>query len=195
MKKIITPLILGSAIIGTSMFVTGCASHDNEDEHHMAKSGHHSEMMDDHHASKAKDSHHDDMKGHEHGMGSMTGTPGKPESVSRTINVTADDSMRFTHEPLNIKNGETIKFVVTNKGAIAHEFSIATKDEHMEHGEMMMDNPTMHHAPGGNVISIKPGETEELIWSFENAWQIEAACNIPGHYDAGMHSSVTIQKR
>lgn len=143
--------------------------------------------------------HHQDMMqsesmgDHTHAMGSLTGKPGDEQSASRVIQVTANDSMRFTHEPLSIKDGETIKFVVTNKGAIAHEFAIGTKDEHREHGQMMMDNPTMHHAPGGNVITINPGETQFLIWTFENAWQIEAACNIPGHYQAGMHSPVTIE--
>jgi uncharacterized cupredoxin-like copper-binding protein len=188
MKKIMTTIMLVSAIL-----VTGCASHDNDDGHHAAKSTHHSEMMGDGHGSNTEQSHHDQMKSHEHGMGSITGAPGKLGRVSRTINITADDSMRFIHEPLNILDGETIRFVVTNKGAIAHEFSIATKGEHMAHGEMMKNNPSMHHAPGGNVITIKSGQTEELIWSFGNALEIEAACNIPGHYEAGMHSPVTIQ--
>jgi uncharacterized cupredoxin-like copper-binding protein len=193
MKKILTPLVLASVIFAASLPVHAGPHHDNADGHHKAKAGHHPEMKGDSHASKAKSSHHSEMKGHEHGMGSMTGTAGKAEDVSRTIKVTADDSMRFTHEPINVKDGETIKFVVTNSGAIAHEFSIATKAEHIGHGKMMINNPGMHHPPGGNVISIKPGETEELIWTFEHAREIEAACNIPGHYEAGMHSPVRIQ--
>jgi uncharacterized cupredoxin-like copper-binding protein len=131
---------------------------------------------------------------HAHSMGSLAGKPGSEGSVSRTITVFADDSMRFIHEPFNIKDGETIKFVVTNNGAIPHEFAIGTKDEHMEHGQMMMANPNMQHGPGGNAITVTPGETLALIWTFENAWQIEVACNIPGHYQAGMHSDVLIQK-
>ena len=129
---------------------------------------------------------------HDHSMESLAGKPGNEKGVSRALTVIADDSMRFTHEPFNIKDGETIKFVVTNKGAIPHEFSIGTKDEHMEHGQMMMANPDMHHGAGGNSITVKPGETVDLIWAFEDAWQIEVACNIPGHYEAGMHSAVTI---
>ncbi|MCP5207982.1 MAG: copper-binding protein [Hahellaceae bacterium] len=133
------------------------------------------------------------MEGHAHSMESLSGKPGNANAITRVIEVTADDSMHFSHTPLSVRDGETIKFVVTNKGAITHEFAIGTKDEHAEHGQMMMDNPNMHHAPGGNVITIKPGETEVLIWTFENAWQIEVACNIPGHYQAGMHSPVSIE--
>ncbi len=134
------------------------------------------------------------MNGHAHSMESLAGLPGKEEQVTRVIEVKADDSMRFIHEPFNIKDGETIKFLVENKGAMSHEFAIGTKDEHFDHGKMMMNNPTMHHGPGGNAITIKPGETQALIWTFENAWQIEVACNIPGHYQAGMHSSVKIDE-
>lgn len=125
-----------------------------------------------------------------HHMNSIAGSPGKESEVDRTIQVTANDSMRFIHDPLEIKDKETIKFVITNTGETVHEFSIATKDEHMEHGKMMMENPNMHHGPGGPSITIKPGETEELIWRFEEAWQVEVACNMPGHYGAGMHSPV-----
>jgi len=196
MKKVITSLLLGA-----SLLMAGYANAYNDkemDDHHKPKSGHHHGEKSGHHsvpdhASKAPSGHHQNMSEHEgHSMGSKAGVPGKDSDVSRTINVVADDSMRFTHEAFDIKAGETIKFVVSNKGKIAHEFSIATKNEHMEHGKMMMDNPTMHHAPGGNVITIKSGETQTLIWTFKDADQVEAACNIPGHYQAGMHSPVNV---
>ena len=121
---------------------------------------------------------------------SLAGKPGQESGVDRVINVEANDAMRFVHEPFNIKNGETIKFMITNNGAVPHEFAIGTKDEHSAHGQMMMNNPGMSHGPGGNAITIAPGKTAVLIWTFEEAWEVEAACNIPGHYQAGMHSSV-----
>ncbi len=190
MKKLpintVTATILAATVLASPIAIAGAGMpghhhdeapatmmHDDESQQHMME--------------------RESMPGHDHAMGSLTGKPGDEASVSRVIEVTADDTMHFTHEPLNIKDGETIKFVVANKGAIPHEFAIATKDEHMEHGQMMLNNPNMHHAPGGNVITIQPGETETLIWTFENAWQIEAACNIPGHYQAGMHSPVSIE--
>ncbi len=173
-------------VTGTVSAGEGASGHHHDEQNmpqtmqkDMNDGSHHGQMM---------------MEGHAHSMGSLAGEPGKEENVSRVIQVRADDSMRFTHEPFNIKDGETIKFVVINKGAVPHEFAIGTKDENMEHGKMMMNNPNMHHGPGGNAITIKPGETQELIWTFENAWQIEAACNIPGHYQAGMHSPIKIEE-
>ncbi|ARU56773.1 copper-binding protein [Oleiphilus messinensis] len=183
--KLLLPIALGSTLM-----ITGCGAyqHDPESDHDQHGGNHHDNMMQDHHGEGHM------MGGHAHSGESLAGKPGEVSEVSRVIEVTAHDSMRFKHEPLNIKDGETIKFVITNKGTMPHEFSIATKDEHMEHGEMMMKNPNMHHGPGGNTITVKPGETQELIWKFENAWQIEAACNIPGHYQAGMHSPVTVEE-
>ena len=206
MKKIIAPLVLGTAIGSVFLLTGGANHHHGESGHHDSVKTGHEDMMKTHHGDN-KSSHgammndHHNMKmehGDGHGMGhhaaSLAGKPGKESDVDRTINIDANDNMRFMHAPLNIKDGETIKFVVTNKGAIPHEFSIGTKDEHMAHGEMMMANPNMKHGSGGQAITIEPGKTEVLIWSFEEAWQVEAACNIPGHYQAGMHSSVQFTK-
>ena len=183
MKKIKKQLTLGFVILGAAITVSASENHphDNADGHH--------KMMTDHHGNM------DHGDGHKMGHGdSLAGQPGKESDVNRSIEVEASDNMRFSHTPFNIKDGETIKFIVTNRGAIPHEFSIGTKDEHVAHGEMMMANPNMHHGPGGSSITIKPGETETLIWSFEKAKEVEAACNIPGHYAAGMHSSITIKE-
>ena len=204
MRKVLLP-----AVLGVSVIATGCASHDHEHEVGQASHAHgqHSQMMNDHHSSaghsEMMDNHQrDEGMGHHggghhgdghHGMGhgdSLAGKPGKESEVDRIIKVEANDSMRFTHEQIKVKTGETIKFEVNNTGAIPHEFSIGTKDEHMVHGKMMMANPDMHHGPGGSSITIAPGKTETLVWYFEEAWEVQAACNIPGHYQAGMHSDI-----
>jgi len=202
MKKIIAPGIIGSAILGASIVVASGTNqdHDNSDGHHKSMSGHHESMR-----HGTENGHHDPkMKAHHKSMSqasgydmdhdvSLAGKPGKENEVSRSILVEAGDNMRFTHAPFDIKDGETIKFIVNNKSAITHEFSIGTKDEHVSHGKMMMANPNMHHGPGGASITIKPGETETLIWSFKQTWEVEVACNIPGHYQAGMYSPVNIK--
>ena len=38
-----------------------------------------------------------------------------------------------------------------------------------------------------NSVLLNPGETKELVWRFEQAGlSLEFACNVPGHYQAGM---------
>lgn len=207
------PLIL-TTVLGAALIATGCANHDHEHgdgdgdqaghahgQHSQMMNDHHKEMMENHHGNEGMGHHGSGDGGHHgghhgdghHGMGhgdSIAGKPGKESEVDRIIKVEANDSMRFIHEPIKVKTGETIKFEITNTGAIPHEFSIGTKDEHMAHGKMMMANPDMHHGPGGSSITIAPGKTETLIWYFEEAWEVQAACNIPGHYQAGMHSDI-----
>ncbi|GAA3929069.1 hypothetical protein GCM10022277_26980 [Litoribacillus peritrichatus] len=59
---------------------------------------------------------------------------------------------------------------------------------------MMVNHPNMHHGPGGNSITVNPSETGILNWKFHQTYQIEAACNIPGHYEAGMFSPISIME-
>lgn len=131
---------------------------------------------------------------HEHGIEiSAAGQVGSPDKVSRTINVTALDTMRYDQKNIQAKPGETIRFVVTNTGKIKHEFAIGTQEEQLEHAAMMASMPDMMHEEG-NVVSLEPGETRELIWQFGKAGAVEMACHLPGHYEAGMKANVTVRK-
>ncbi|TKA84000.1 plastocyanin/azurin family copper-binding protein, partial [Sulfitobacter sp. 15WGC] len=69
------------------------------------------------------------------------GMPGKAEAVDRTIEVTMretdDGEMIFEPAEFDIKKGETIRFGVTNKGEIEHEFVIDTMEGNAEHKDAM----------------------------------------------------------
>ena len=47
----------------------------------------------------------------------------------------------------------------------------------------------MAHSHSNSVL-LSPGEKAELIWKFSNTEDIEAACNVPGHYDVGMIAKI-----
>ncbi len=175
MKNILVSVLFGSALV-TAMNAMSSPGHQDSHQHTLKP---------------AEENSSQGHGEHQH-METLAGKPGSKGKINKTIEVTADDTMIFyLDHPLTVKDGETIKFVVTNNGHIEHEFAIGTKDEHVEHGQMMMENPGMMHAAGGNAITLKPGETKELIWTFEEAWQVQVACNIPGHYEAGMHKLVS----
>jgi len=55
----------------------------------------------------------------------------------------------------------------------------------------MMDAGMTHDDP--NSVLIEPGAREELIWTFSKTKNLEFACNIPGHYQAGMVGKVEIR--
>jgi len=135
------------------------------------------------------------------------GIKGNEENVDRVIKVIMYDNY-YQPNSFKVKKDETIKFIVQNKGELVHEFNIATKEMHFKHQpEMMMmveheilladkidkkkmmemakKNPAMAHSHSNSIL-LSPGEKSELIWKFSNSVDIEAACNVPGHYDAGM---------
>ena len=141
----------------------------------------------------------------------MIGEKGKVSDVTRTITIKMYDNY---YEPaqIQIKKDETIKFVVLNVGELVHEFNIATKEMHIKHQpEMMMmvengillsdrvdkekmrqmakKNPSISHSHSNSVL-LSPGEKGELVWKFSNKAKLEAACNVPGHYEVGMIAKI-----
>jgi uncharacterized cupredoxin-like copper-binding protein len=120
------------------------------------------------------------------------GHPGRAADADRSISIDANDT-GFSLDRIDVRAGETVRFVVTNTGKIDHEFSIATHAEHLEHRAMMAAMPNMKHHDA-DVITMKPGQTKDLIWKFGNASQLEFACDIPGHAEAGMTGTVAVSR-
>ena len=141
------------------------------------------------------------------------GSKGKENEVSRVIKVLMFDNY-YEPNSFQIKKGETIKFVVENAGMLVHEFNIANKMMHIkhqpemqkmvEHGiilansidkEKMKKMAKMDKAMGhshSNSVLLEPKQKGEIIWKFDNAVNIEIACNVPGHYQVGMIAKVDI---
>lgn len=136
----------------------------------------------------------------DHGGGHYDfGEPGKPENVTQTVQVEAVDAngeMKFLHAPLKIKKGDVVKFVITNKGSMPHEFSVGDSPSQRAHALMMEKMPDMKHENDATAVTLEPGQTKELIWAFSKPikGQIELACQMPGHYQSGMVSKTPLAK-
>lgn len=134
-----------------------------------------------------------DHSTHSHTMISTVGKPTDASKATKTIKVDLLDSMKFEfHNNMNIKEGDIVRFIVTNKGVIDHEFSIGSEKEQKAHLEMMKQMPNMVHNDG-SAISVKPGETKELTWKFTKRDTVMFACSIPEHFEAGMHQNVVVK--
>ncbi|BEP39396.1 hypothetical protein GmRootV59_57610 (plasmid) [Variovorax sp. V59] len=134
--------------------------------------------------------------GHGHGHGdaeAAIGQPGVDAKATRTINVDMTDGMRFTPADINVKQGETVRFVVKNSGQLKHELVLGTEKELKEHYEAMKKNPEMEHAEP-NMVTLAAGKSGEIVWQFTKAGKVDFACLQPGHYDAGMKGAVTVAK-
>lgn len=133
--------------------------------------------------------HHHDMEGY------SAGEPGDPKELSRIIPVTMeerDSKMLYVPDRVEIRKGETIKFVIRNNGELDHEFVLATIQENSKHAEAMKMNPEMEH-DDPNARRVAPKQTSEIIWKFTKSGQFEFACLIPGHREAGMFGVVDVK--
>ena len=119
------------------------------------------------------------------------GIAGEAKDAKRSVEVGMADSMKFTPERIEVRQGETVKFVVRNTGKVMHEFVIGTKAENAKHAEMMVKFPTMEHDEP-YMAHVAPGKTGEIVWTFNRAGEFEFACLIAGHYQAGMVGTITV---
>ena len=142
------------------------------------------------------------------------GSKGNVKDVSRVIKVIMFDNY-YEPSSFQINAGETIKFEIENAGELVHEFNIANKMMHIKHQpemEKMVDNEilfadsidknkmkkmakidkSMGHSHSNSVL-LEPKQKGNIIWRFDNAVNIEVACNVPGHYQAGMIAKVNIK--
>lgn len=184
MKRIFTV-----SALSLGMLTFNAVAHDQQDA---AKTGamakdHHAEGMPHHHAA-GKHEHHGAGQAH----AGAVGQPGKAENVTRTMQVDMSDTMRFTPSRIQVKRGETVRFIVKNSGKIKHEMVLGSMKELKEHAEMMSKMPEMEHAEE-NMVSADPGKSGELIWHFNRAGNVDFACLAPGHFEAGMKGKVTVK--
>lgn len=119
------------------------------------------------------------------------GIAGDVADVSRTIEVSMQDTMRFSPALVNIKKGETIRFVAKNDGVVLHEFVLGTTETNDEHAEMMLKFPGMEHDEP-YMTHVPASETGEIIWTFNREGTFDFACLIAGHYQAGMIGSIVV---
>ena len=142
------------------------------------------------------------------------GSKGDENEVSRVIKVIMYDNY-YKPNSFQINAGETIRFEVENAGELVHEFNIANKMMHLKHQpemERMVEkeilfadsidkekmkkmakiDKSMGHSHSNSVL-LEPKQKGDIIWKFDNASNIEVACNVPGHYQVGMIAKVDIK--
>lgn len=141
------------------------------------------------------------------------GHPAPAASATRTVEVDMSD-IAFSPKSLDVKAGETVRFVLVNKGQLLHEFNLGHVAMHAAHQKEMlemqqngmltptgMSHESMDHSAMGhgammhddpNSVLVAPGKTAELTWTFTKTDNLEFACNVPGHYQAGMVGAVKV---
>lgn len=155
-------------------------------------------------------------------------TPGGESGIGRQAQATPAtrivfvkmDDINFGLDSIDVKPGETVRFVLKNEGSLMHEFNIGQAVSQLEHQREMATlfkdgtlTPTgkarsvvWRERPSGagdaeypgipeiieakhddpNAILVEPGTTKEFVWTFAEATNLNFACTLPGHYQAGM---------
>jgi uncharacterized cupredoxin-like copper-binding protein len=133
------------------------------------------------------------------------GRPGERKKVNRTIRVTMHDEMQFMangpgvkragsrkgSDDITVQQGDTVRFVVANKGKVMHEMVIGTLAELKEHAELMRRHPGMEHDEP-YMAHVSPSKTGDIVWQFTKPGEFHYACLVAGHFEAGMIGKITV---
>jgi uncharacterized cupredoxin-like copper-binding protein len=126
-------------------------------------------------------------------LAACSGGLGDSSGEVRSVAVSMTDDMGYDPTEFDFFAGETVRFEVTNGGAVRHEFFVGDVAAHHEHAAEMAETgeSAMGHDEA-NGVSVEPGQTETLEMTFAEAGELLAGCHEPGHYEAGMVADITI---
>ena len=119
------------------------------------------------------------------------GIAGDVQAVTRTIEISMSDRMRFTPAMIEVREGDTVRLRHRNGGKRLHEFVLGTRQELEDHAALMLKFPNMEHDEP-YMAHVGAGKRGDMVWTFNRAGEFEFACLIPGHYQAGMVGRIKV---
>lgn len=126
----------------------------------------------------------------EHGMAGYIqlvgpGAPTIGTAVNpRLVHLDMTDKLAFLPADIEVRDGEAVRFVVTNSGTAVHEIQVGPADK-----------VAADEVDGTIVVekdALDAGSTHAVDYTFKGAGPYAFACHEPGHYEAGMKGTVTV---
>lgn len=107
--------------------------------------------------------------------------------ASRTIEVDMVD-IAFDPSEVEVRAGETVRFVFTNTGGVPHDAFIGDHDAQADHAAAMAARHGGDHGQDEtDAVTVEPGERAEITHTFGAEDDgLLIGCHQPGHYEAGM---------
>jgi plastocyanin len=102
-------------------------------------------------------------------------------SAPRVIRIYAGPGYTFSPSTIAVARGEAVTFEVTAMGPLVHEFMVGPADA------VAADQ---HGTP--EIADIRMMQTRSLSYAFDGAGPYAFACHADGHYEAGMHGTITV---
>jgi len=114
--------------------------------------------------------------------------------ATRVIEVRQLDTHKFDPSTLQVKAGETVTIRIINTASQIHEFFLGDKNAQTAHNKEMaaMGSNPMKMTDTANAVTIDPGASKELTWTFPKKGTVDFGCHEPGHYLDGMFGSVKV---
>jgi len=103
--------------------------------------------------------------------------------------------IKFDTTTLTVDAGRTVEFHFTNTGKVPHDAFIgdaAAQADHEKEMAAMAGMPGMSHSADEPAVTVAPGTTATLTYTFDTPGTYEIGCHQPGHYAAGMKITVTV---
>ena len=112
-------------------------------------------------------------------------------TISRTVEVEMRD---IAYEPasVSVRAGETVKFVFRNVGDVVHDAFIGDEAAQAEHEKEMRDGGGGHHGGDDDAVTVKPGKTGSMTYTFKGGEALLIGCHQAGHYQAGMKVNLPV---
>jgi uncharacterized cupredoxin-like copper-binding protein len=122
--------------------------------------------------------------------GSSDEEPAANDPSARTVEVEMRD-IAFAPTSVDVRAGEKVRFVFRNTGQVVHDAFIGDQAAQDAHEKEMREGHA-DHGDGANAVSVKPGKTATLTYTFDRPGQILLGCHQPGHYTGGMKAAINI---
>lgn len=113
-------------------------------------------------------------------------------SGPRKVNLLLTDNAYSPKTTLKVRKGETVVFTFVNRGKVLHEALIGTPSDQAAHEKEMSGMGSMAMADEKDRVSMKPGQTKKLSFTFDKAGSYEIGCHQPTHYKLGMKVPITV---
>jgi uncharacterized cupredoxin-like copper-binding protein len=89
--------------------------------------------------------------------------------------------------------GDAVTFRFTNRGEAVHDAYIGDARGQADHEEQMRSGHDHGHGKGEPAVTVAPGETKTLTYTFRKAGPSQIGCHQPGHYAGGMKADITVR--
>ncbi len=121
------------------------------------------------------------------GGGSKGGSP-----AARVMEIEMRD-VKYVPASIDVTSGEAVEIRFHNAGKVPHDAFIGDAKAQAGHESMMNDEHMQHGGSAGNAVSVEPGKTESLRYTFNKDDDgLLIGCHEPGHYAAGMKLTVNV---